>query len=376
MKKIMMIGPVYPFTTGLSYYVGLLYRQLCKKHDVTLYSYSMQYPKFMYKKKQRDYEDDTVKVDDVEYILNSANPFNWISVKRRIKKERPETLILQWLHPYFAPCYWFLTRKLKNTTVLYICHNALPHERFPLDRWLTKTTLSHADYIVAHSQSDAQELQEMLPKSKVEINPHPAYNFFKIKDMTMEEGRNILKIKQEQKVLLFFGLIREYKGLKHLLNAMPRIIEKYPDVKLLIAGDFGKSDNEKFYRDMMSELNIERNVDVYGGHIPITEVEKFFAACDMVVLPYESATQSGVIQVAYSFDKTVLATNVGGLPDVVSDGETGYVVEPQNPDKIADAVIDFYENHKAAVFEEHIREEAYRFSWERMENTIMSMLDN
>ncbi len=374
MSKVMLIGPVYPYKTGLSYYVGLLYRQLCKNNEVILYSYSMQYPKIMYKKEQKDYEDDTVKIDNVEYILNSANPFNWVSVVRRIKRENPDLLILQWLHPYFAPCYWFLSKCLRKIPILYICHNALPHERFPLDRWLTKITLSQAKYIVAHSNSDADILKEMLPKAKLRVNPHPAYNFFKIKGMTKEEGRTQLNLQQDAKVLLFFGLVREYKGLKHLLNAMPMIRQKYGDIKLLVAGDFGKEENKKFYLDMMSELDIVEGVDVYDGHIPIPEVEKFFAACDMVVLPYESATQSGVIQVAYSFDKTVLATAVGGLPDVVQNMKTGYIVEPQNPQKIAEAVIDFYENRRSQDFENYIKQEAYRFSWERMENTIKELI--
>lgn len=373
MKKIMLIGPVYPYKTGLSYYVGLLYKQLSQNNDVTLYSYSMQYPKFMYKKEQKDYADDTVKIDNVEYILNSANPFNWISMIRRINKEKPELLILQWLHPYFAPCYWFITKGIKYTKVLYICHNALPHERFPLDKWLTKTTLSKANYIIAHSNSDANILKKMMPHMKIEVNPHPAYNFFKVTGMTVAEGRKQLDLRQDEKVLLFFGLIREYKGLKHLLNAMPVIMKKYPDIKLLIAGDFGKDENRKMYGDMIQQLGIGENVKVFGGHIPIPEVEKFFAACDMVVLPYESATQSGVIQVAYSFRKTVLATNVGGLPDVVQNMRTGYIVEPQNSKCIAEAVIDFYENNRIHEFQQYIEEEAYRFSWDRMEQTIMSL---
>lgn len=374
MSKIMLIGPVYPYKTGLSYYVGLLYRQLCKNNEVTLYSYSMQYPKIMYRKEQRDYADDAVKIDDVEYILNSANPFNWISVAGRIRRENPELLILQWLHPYFAPCYWVLAKNLKKIPIMYICHNALPHERFPLDRWLTRIALSPAKYVVAHSNADADILKEMLPRTKIKVNPHPAYNFFKIKDISKEESRTLLSLPQDAKVLLFFGLVREYKGLKHLLNALPIIRQKYGDIKLLIAGDFGKEENKKFYCDMLKNLDIAECVDIYDGHIPIPEVEKFFAACDMVVLPYESATQSGVIQVAYSFDKTVLATNVGGLPDVVQDRKTGYIVESQNPPKIAEAVIDFYENNRAGEFEKYIKEEAFRFSWERMEETIKALM--
>lgn len=371
MKRIVLIGPVYPYKTGLSYYVGLLYRQLSKHHEVSLYSYSMQYPKFMYKKEQKDYDDDTVKVDGAEYILNSAVPVSWMRLVKRIKKQNPDLLILQWLHPYFAPCYWFITKHLRKIKVLYICHNALPHERFLADKWLTRITLGQADYVIAHSDSDANILREMLPKTQIKVNPHPAYNFFKIQDMTMKEGREQLGLRMDAKVLLFFGLIREYKGLKHLIAAISKIRQRYKDIKLLIVGDFGKEENRAFYESIIEQTGIADNVDIYGGHIPIPEVEKFFAACDMVVLPYESATQSGVIQVAYGFQKPVLATNVGGLPDVVSDKKTGYIVEPRQPGLIADAVTDFYENQRIQEFEKHIAEESYRFSWERMEETIV-----
>lgn len=368
--KIILIGPVYPYKTGLSYYVGLLYRQLSKKNDVKVYSYSMQYPSFLYKKEQKDYEDDTVRIDDVDYILNTANPFSWISMARRLNKEKPDILILQWLHPYFAPCYWMITKCLKKIKILYICHNALPHERFPLDQWLTKSTLKNASYIIAHSESDSDILKQMLPRVPICVNPHPTYNFFKITEMGQEEARKILGLEHDHKVLLFFGLIREYKGLRHLLNAIPIIKKKYPEIKLLVAGDFGKKENEQLYENMIEELDIADNVNIYGGHIPIPEVEKFFAACDMVVLPYESATQSGVIQVSYAFHKPVLATDVGGLPDVVKNGETGYIVRSKDFLMIADAVIDFYINSREESFKKHIKEEAYRFSWEQMEKTI------
>lgn len=372
--KITMIGPVYPYKTGLSYYVGLLYRQLIKNHEVKLYSYSMQYPKFMYKKPQKDFDDDVVKIDDVEFILNSANPFSWISLAGRINKEKPDLVILQWLHPYFAPCYSVLERLIsKNIRIAYNCHNALPHERFPLDKALTKFTLSKADLVIAHSNSDAEILREMMPKQNVQVNPHPAYNFFKIKDMSKEEGRSILNLKENDKVLLFFGLVREYKGLKHLLNAMPDIIKKYPEVRLLIAGDFGGGRDK--YDEMISDLKIGDYIQIYDGHIPIPDVEKFFAACDIVVLPYESATQSGVIQASYGFEKPVLATNVGGLPDAVDNMKTGYIVEPLRPDLISEAIGDFFDNNRAEEFKQNVIDSAYKFSWERMEKCLLENLE-
>lgn len=372
--KITMIGPVYPYKTGLSYYVGLLYRQLSKSHDVTLYSYTMQYPKFMYKKPQKDYEDDVVKIDDAQFVLNSANPFSWMKLAGRINKEMPELVIFQWLHPYFAPCYSILERLLnKDIKVAYNCHNALPHERFPFDRALTKFTLKKADLVIAHSNSDAKVLSEMMPKLNVKVNPHPAYNFFKIQDMGKEEARNILNLTSDNKVLLFFGLVREYKGLKHLLNAMPDIVKKYPEIRLLIAGDF--AGGRGTYDEMISNLGIADYIQIHDGHIPIPDVEKFFASCDLVVLPYESATQSGVIQASYGFEKPVLATNVGGLPDAVDNMKTGYIVEPLRPDLITDAVKDFFDNDRASEFRQNVLDSAYKFSWERMEKCLLENLE-
>lgn len=366
-KKIVMIGPVYPYKTGLSYYVSLLYSQLNKSNEVFLISYTMQYPKFLYRKPQKDYEDDVLKVDDVNYMLHTANPFNWLKVAKYIRRINPDFLILQWMHPYFAPCYYMLAKLVKNIKILYICHNVFPHERFPADKWLTTIALKQADYYITHSNSDAKDLKSIIPNPKMSVTVHPAYNFFKRKNMSKQEAREILTLLPSEKVILFFGLVREYKGLKHLLNAMVILKEKL-QIKLLIAGDFaGKRES---YDELIMSNRIEKNVNITDGHISISEVEKFFAACDLVVLPYESATQSGVIQVAYSFEKPVLATRVGGLPDVVFDGETGYVVEPQNPAKIAEAVIDFYENNRSEDFVKGIEREKYRYSWERMEKEI------
>lgn len=258
-----------------------------------------------------------------------------------------------------------------------MCHNVFPHERFPLDKKLTKLTLRNGDIFTVHAESDAKDLKSILPNAKMAVTVHPAYNFFKQKNMTKEEARHILKIEEDEKVLLFFGLVREYKGLKYLLNSLNYIKKKDPDntkkIKLLIAGDFAGGRTE--YDMLINKLKIEDLIDITDGHIPIEEVEKFFAASDLVVLPYESATQSGVIQVAYSFNKPVLATRVGGLPDVVFDGETGYLVEPENPELIAGAICDFIDNNRADELSKGIEREKYRYSWERMEEVIMKLYE-
>lgn len=373
--KIVMVGPVYPYKTGLSYYVSLLYKQLKKEHDVTILSYTMQYPKFLYKKPQKDYEDDVLKLDDVQYVLNTADPFSCWKTARFINDLKPDLVIFQWLHPYFAPCYTLIIKALKNTKVLFMCHNVFPHERFPLDKKLTKMTLKHGDYFTVHAKSDAEDLKSILPNANMRVTVHPAYNFFKQKGMSKQEARKILNISEDENVLLFFGLVREYKGLKHLLRALGQMKAEDPNndrkLKLLIAGDFAGRRQE--YDTIIRDFGVEELIDITDGHIPIGEVEKFFVASDLVVLPYESATQSGVIQVAYSFEKPVLATNVGGLPDVVFDGETGYVVEPMRSDLIANAICDFVDNGRKAELTDGVKRESYRYSWEKMEKVIMSM---
>lgn len=374
--NIVLIGAVYPYKTALSHYVGMLYRQLKKKNQVKVYSYSMWYPKFMYRKEQRDYADDTLKIEEAEYVLNTANLFSWVKMARRINKENVDLLILQWQHPYFTPCYYVISKLLRKTKLLYICHNSLPHERFPGDKILTKIALKQADYLIFHAKSDERIIKEMLPGIKSAISPHPTYNFFKVTGISREEARNDLKIGQGEKILLFFGLIREYKGLKYLLQAMPEISRIFDDLRLFIVGDFETRENMDTYTSMIDDLQIERYVEIRNGFVPVQEAEKYFAACDIVTLPYISATQSGVIQVAYGFDKPVLATNVGGLPDAVDNMKTGYVVEPGNAEAIAEAVIDFFHNERGGEFKEHVREQEYRFSWERMEETIDRLVDH
>lgn len=373
MIKIVLIGPVYPYKGGISHYTGLMYKALKEKHDVMMVSYKMQYPKILFKKEQKDYSNDVFKINETNYWINTANPFNIIQTAKKINKWKPDMVIIQWWHPYFAPCYCILSSFLKNTKILYVCHNVFPHERFPMDRFLTKITLKHGNCYIVQSRQDEEDLKTIINHPIYKRTVHPTYNAFKFQNMSKEQARDILKTGKEEKILLFFGFVREYKGLKHLINAMPIIQNKLESVKLMIVGDFG--DDKQSYVDLIQENHCEKVIDICDGYIPDQEVEKYFAACDLVVCPYESATQSGIIQIAYGFDKPVVATNVGGLPDVVKDKKTGYLVESKNPDEIAKAIIDFYENKREQEFEENIKESAYEFSWERMVEVISELMD-
>lgn len=368
--KIVLIGPVYPYKGGISHYTGLMYRALSEMHDVTMISYSMQYPKILFKKEQRDYTNDTFKIDGTRYIINTADPINWVRSAGHINELEPDLVIIQWWHPYFAPCYQSIVKMLKSK-VLFICHNVFPHERFPLDRRLASGTLKSGDYFIVQSGQDEKDLKSILPDAKYVRAVHPTYNAFKMQDMTKDEARKALGIGKEERVLLFFGFVRKYKGLDYLLRAMPLIKEKIDNCRLLVVGDFGDDKDE--YMSIIKDGNVEDIIDVYDGYIPDNDVEKYFAACDTVVLPYVSATQSGIVQIAYGFNKPVIATNVGGLPDVVTDGVTGYLTEAENPEAISDAVIKLF-NGNIEEIGHNVFLENYRFSWERMVENIENLV--
>lgn len=372
-KKMILIGPVYPFKGGISHYTGMMYRALNKKYRTIMVSYRMQYPKFLFKKEQKDYANDSFKIEDTNFWIHTANPFNWITSAKKIKKENPDLIIIQWWHPYFAPCYWMLNKLSGKTKKLFICHNVFPHERFPMDRWLTKLTLKSGDGFIVQSKLDADDLKTILPDAVIKQTVHPTYNAFKFSNIPEETAREILKIEKTEKVLLFFGFVREYKGLKYLIQAMPKVRKVFPDIKLLIVGDFDK--NKETYLKLIKECNVGNNIEIHDGYIPDKDVEKYFSACDLVVLPYESATQSGIVQIAYGFEKPVVVTKVGGLPDVVTDGETGYVAESRNPEKLAEAVIKFFREKKAEIFCTNIKREQYKFSWDRMVEIVEELYD-
>lgn len=365
LEKIILVGPVYPFKGGISHYTGLLYRALKKKYDVTMVSYRFQYPRLLYKKEQRDYSNDSFKIEETNYWLHTANPLNWIKTAKKIRQVKPDLMIIQWWHPYFAPCYFMLCKLLKRIRILFVCHNVFPHERFPMDRLLTKAVLKQGNCYIVQSKTDAEDLVSIIPNAVYQQAVHPTYNAFKIKNTTKEEARSLLQIKKKEKVLLFFGFIREYKGLKYLIQAMPEIVRQLKEVKLLIVGDFADEEQKDSYVNLIKQCSVQKAVEIYDDYIPDKEVEKFFAACDLVVLPYTSATQSGIVQIAFGFEKPVVVTNVGGLPDVVEDGKTGYVVEAKEA-ALAESVIRYFKENRTEQFTENIQRQEYRFSWDRI----------
>ena len=368
--KITLIGPVYPYKGGIAHYTSLLCRSLQKEHDVQMISFKKQYPKLLFKNEQKDYQNDAFKINNTQYWINTLNPINWLRVADRINRISSDLVIFPWWHPYFAPCFSSLVKRIKGAKILFLCHNVFPHERFPADKGLVRRTLKRGDFFIVHSKRDAEDLLSIKQNAIIRTVTHPTYNVFKYQNLSQLHARESLGIEQAEKILLFFGFVREYKGLHYLIKALRAITNAVDGVKLLIVGDFGNDKSD--YLDLIESEGVSGSIQIYDGYIADKDIEKYFAASDLVVLPYVSATQSGIVQIAYGFEKPVIVTDVGGLPEVVIDGETGYVVPPQNPEEISAAVIRFFKDANQEVLIAGIKKEAKKYEWERMVETIDS----
>ncbi len=369
--KVSMIGPSYPFRGGISHYTTLLYRSLKKTHDTKFYAFKRQYPKWLFPgHTDRDNSATVIKECDVENILDSLNPFSWLMVFLKIKKEGSELVIFPWWVSFWAPQFWTIATLVKTFTqakILFICHNVVEHESRMVDKACTKVVLKKGDYFIVHSGEDLENLKKILPDANVKQSFHPTYEVFHSQVITKEDARRELGV--EGNTMLFFGFVRPYKGLHYLIEAMP-MITKHIDVTLLIVGEFWKGEEE--YRKQIEDLGVGENIKIINKYVPNEEVGLYFAASDIVVLPYISATGSGIVQASFGCNKPVISTNVGCLPEVIDDTRTGYLVPTRDPQAIANAVFSFYKEGKEEEFVNNIMKEKEKFSWDRMVKVIES----
>jgi len=371
--KIAMIGPTYPFRGGISHYTTLLYEHLKNRHDVRFFSFLRQYPKWLFPgKSDIDPSQTHIRVPGVERVIDSVNPVTWLRTAREIIQYDCDVLILPWWVSFWAPQFMVMTglvKRYSRARILYICHNVVAHESTRLDKAATRMVLGLGDGFLVHSDEDRQNLLEMMPGARVCKRFHPTYEVFQFAGFDRDECRE--RIGVSGNVLLFFGFVREYKGLKYLLAAMPMILERVP-VTLMVVGEFWKDKAQ--YLDRIQELGIGDHVKVVDAYIPNEMVGRYFTAADLVVQPYVSATGSGVVQVAYGFERPVVATDVGSLSEIVENGKTGYIVPPADSQAIADAVIAFFKEEKAWEFQDNIRAIQYRFSWDRLVEGIETLV--
>lgn len=367
--RIVVVGPSYPFRGGIAHYTTLLCASLRSAHETWLVSLSRQYPSFLFPgRTQKDESDAKLIVQGAEPLIDSMGPITWFRTARRIRNYAPDVVIIQWWHPFFAPAFGTLAGLCRKfSKVLFLCHNVLPHERGGPVKLLTRFALSKGDMFIVHSEEDKANLEALVPNARVRKARHPTYEIFSRQTVARDAARAELGLRPDEKVILFFGLVREYKGLKYLIEAMPSVLPSM-DATLLIAGEF-YDDREKYVR-LIKDLKIDERVRLRDGYIPNEKVATYFSASDLVVLPYVSATQSGIAQIAYGFERAVVTTNVGGLPETVKDGKTGYVVPPKDPEALALAIVRFFKEEKGEEFALNIEAFREEFSWDRMVEAV------
>lgn len=362
--KIVILGTAYPYRGGLATFNERLARQFqAEGHDVEVVTFTLQYPSFLFPGKTQ-YSNEIAPTDlKIKRWVNSCNPFNWVSVGRKIRKMQPDMLITCYWMAFFAPCYGIIERIVKGngkTRCLALVHNMIPHEPSLLDKLFAPFYVKSTDGFVALSDSVVKDIDKLdkcrKPKT---FSPHPIYDHYGER-MSKAEACELLKLDADKDYMLFFGLVRAYKGLDLLLDAMGKMHDKLPNLRLLIAGEF--YEQEEGYREQIKNLGLTEKVIIRNEFIPDADLRLYFGAADLIVQPYKTATQSGVTQVAFHFEKPMLVTNVGGLGEIVHDHKMGYAVQP-NAESIAEAIIDYYENDRQEDYTQYLILEKEKYSW-------------
>jgi len=373
-RKVIIIGPAFPFRGGIANFNNALAQEYYDRGDqVTLYSFTLQYPGFLFPGTTQYESGDAPKNLNIKTLINSVNPFNWINVARKINAEKPDYVVVRYWLPFMAPCLGTIARLLnKKIKILAITDNVIPHEKRIGDTLLTRYFVKSCDAFLSLSASVLDDLSKFTNTTYKKFIPHPIYNVFGDKIPKAKALEN-LGLNSEDKHLLFFGFVRKYKGLDLMLKAMGDSRIKAMGIKLIIAGEF--YDDKTEYTDMITNLGIEDKIIMKSDFIPAEKVKNYFCAADMITQTYRTATQSGVTQIAYSFDRPMLVTDVGGLAEIVPNNKVGYVTS-QNPTEIADAIIDFYTNNKEEYFSDNTRLEKKRFSWEFFVEGLVELMNS
>jgi len=373
--KIFVIGPAYPLRGGLATFDELFCRSLNELgHDAQIISYSLQYPNFLFPgSTQFDTSGNIPKGIKIHTLINSINPLNWIRVASFIKKQKPDFVVVRFWIPFMGPALGTICRGIrkKNIKVIAITDNVIPHEKRAGDTAFTKYFIKSCNGFVTMSKAVLADLEKFTKSKHKKFLLHPLYTSFGEK-LNKQEARKKLNVNPEEKIVLFFGLIREYKGLDLLLEAMADTRIKEMKIKLLVAGEF--YEDKKMYTDIIEKNKLKDKVILYDAFIPNEEVKNYFSAADLLALPYRNATQSGVTQVAFHFEKPVIVTNVGGLSEIIRHNKCGYVVE-SNPTAIADAMVDYFINNREPAMSEAMKEEKKKYDWSIFSNNIVDLYE-
>ncbi len=370
--KIVVLGPAHPYRGGLASIMETMAREYMRRgHEVAIYTFRVQYPSLLFPGKSQ-YVDAPAPDDlHIERVVNTVNPLNWIAVGRRLRRERPDMVLMKYWTPFMAPCFGAIARIARSngvTRVICQIDNVEPHEHHIVDRPFNRYFLGAVDGFVYMSEQVHGELKAYTSAPML-FSPHPMFeNFGEAVDRA--EACRRLGLDPDIRYMLFFGLIRDYKGLDLLLRAWASA--RPEGYRLIVAGEFYAS-REK-YVSLIDESGLRDEVALHDRFIPDEEVRYYFSAADCLVLPYRSATQSGVTQIAYNFSLPMIVTDVGGLPEIVPDGRTGLVCAP-TAEGIADALRRIREGDTLRRLRDNFAEERKRFSWSAMCDRLTEVLE-
>ena len=353
-QSFVLVGPAHPYRGGIAHFTETLAEGLAARgHRASIVTFTRQYPEQLFPGASQYAEGPPRHAAPTARLIDAVDPRSWRRAARHLATQQPDAVIFQHWMPFFGPAFGTVARLLPKTTRrLAVVHNAKPHEQRPGDRLLSRYLFSACDGFVVMSEAVEKDLKAMGARAPVRRAPHPVYARFG-KAPSKAEARAALGLPSGAPVLLFFGLVRRYKGLHTLLEALPLVLEKLPAARLLVTGEF--YDDERPYRDQIRARGLEEHVLIRNAYIPDAEVPRYFAAADVVVQPYVRATQSGVAQVAFHFDRPLIVTDVGGLAEVVPHDEAGLVVPPDDPAGLAAALVRFFEEGLQGALTEGMR---------------------
>ncbi len=343
--RVALIGPVYPYRGGIAHYTTMLCRALRERgNHVLLVSFKRQYPQWLFPgRSDKDPSKQPLEVEDVQYWIDSLNPFTWLATFWRIRQYRPDVLILQWWTTFLSPVWsvlGVLNRIFLQKPLVYICHNVLPHEVRWWDSLLAKGVLRWGTHFIVQSEEEERRLLSLSSRAQTVVAPLPIFDMFANGRVTKVEARARLGLPPAVPVLLFFGIVREYKGLQDLLAALPEIRAQLGKMVLLVAGEFWE--DKRPYQEMIERLAIDDSVIIDDRYIPNEEVPIYFSAADVLVAPYRRATGSAVIQMAVGNGCPVIATCVGNLAEVIQSNASGLLVQPSDSHALAEVITTYF----------------------------------
>lgn len=373
--KIVILGTAWPYRGGLATFNERLAKQFVSEgHEVEVWTFTLQYPSFLFPGKTQYTNEPAPQDLVIRRRLNSCNPFNWLKIGKAVRREAPDLLVCCYWMSFFAPSYGLVSKMAQRngkTKCVALAHNMVPHEPSILDKLFAPYFVKSQNGFVALSESVVKDIDKLDKAGKPKtFSPHPIYDHYGER-MTKEEACEVLGLDARKDYMLFFGLVRAYKGLDLLLDAFGKVKEQLPNLQLIIAGEF--YEDEEKYRTQIVDLGLTERVIVRNEFVPDGDLRKYFGAADLIVQPYKTATQSGVTQVAFHFEKPMLVTNVGGLGEIVHDHKMGYASEPK-AESIAEDLLDYYQNERQAAYTAYLQKEKTKYAWSNMTKAFIKIL--